>query len=207
MAALIHRIVHRFDARLLACLNMLLFALYCGWSSSYDFFGRGSWFDQPLYSQILEGFCLGGLFVPLTTLFLSGLNAKRQTQAVELGGMLRVLAGGAASPLLGLFWERRAAFHQSRLTESFSLYDRWQANTLTTLQASGLPAGKAVTRLAATANQHAAILALDDAFRLACWLFLGLAALVWLADPVGPAIVKSQDQLRLTKLEELMEEP
>ncbi|MGZ4990951.1 MAG: DHA2 family efflux MFS transporter permease subunit, partial [Methylobacter sp.] len=47
MAALMHRVVHRFDARLLVCINMLLFAVYCAWISSYDFFGRGGWFSQP----------------------------------------------------------------------------------------------------------------------------------------------------------------
>jgi DHA2 family multidrug resistance protein len=207
LAALMHRIVHRYDARLLASLNMLLFAAYCGWSSTFDFFGRGSWFSRPLWSQILEGFCLGGLFVPLTTLFLSGLNAKRQIQAVELGGSLRVLAGGAASPLFGVFWERRAAFHQSRLTESFSMYDHWSSNTLNNMQSAGIHAKQAVAELATTASQHAAVLALNDAFRLACWLFLGLAMLVWLAKPVGPATVTAKDNVRLAGLEDLIEEP
>jgi DHA2 family multidrug resistance protein len=207
MAVVMHRIVHRFDARLLACINMLLFALYCAYSSYFDFFGRGSWFDQPLWTQVLEGFCLGGLFVPLTTVFLSGLTPKRQTQAVELGGSLRVVAGGAASPLFGVFWERRTAFHQSRLTESFSLYDSWNASTLSQLQDAGLHGQRAVARLAATAAQHAAVLALDDAFRLASWLFVGLAALVWFAEPAGPASITAKEEVRLSSLEDLMEEP
>jgi hypothetical protein len=38
MASVMHRIVHRFDARLLVCINMLLFAVYCYWISRYDFF-------------------------------------------------------------------------------------------------------------------------------------------------------------------------
>ena len=48
MASVMHRIVHRFDARLLVSLNMLLFALYCGWISRYDFFGRGGWFTSAV---------------------------------------------------------------------------------------------------------------------------------------------------------------
>ncbi|MDD5125606.1 DHA2 family efflux MFS transporter permease subunit, partial [Methylovulum sp.] len=86
MAGFFHLIVHRYDARLLVCLNMLAFAWFCYLTSSYDFFQRNSWFTNTLWSQLLEGFCLGGLFVPMTTLFLSGLRPKRQTQAVELGG-------------------------------------------------------------------------------------------------------------------------
>jgi len=208
MASVMHRIVHRFDARLLVCINMLLFAAYCGWISSYDFFGRGGWFSQPLWVQVLEGFCLGGLFVPLTTLFLSGLTPRRQTQAVELGGMLRVLGGSVASPLLGIFWERRAAFHQSRLIESFSLHDGWDIETIARLHAAGLHDQLVNAKLAAMAGQHAAILGLDDTFRLAAWLFVGLAASVWLAHPVGPRPASApKDDRRQAALEDLMEEP
>ena len=207
LAALMHRIVHRFDARLLASINMLLFAAYCGWSSRYDFFGRGGWFDQPLWSQVLEGFCLGGLFVPLTTVFLSGLNPKRQTQAVELGGMLRILGGSVASPLFGVLWERRTAFHQAHLSETFSSYDGWQVATMQQLQASALDRQQVIALLSKTASQHAAVLGLDDAYRLSAWVFLGLAALVWLADPARPKQVTRKEDIRLTALEELMEEP
>lgn len=208
MASVMHRIVHRFDARLLISLNMLLFALYCAVSSRYDFFGRGGWFTQPLWSQVLEGFCLGALFVPLTTLFLSGLTPRRQIQAVELGGMLRVLGGSIASPLLGVFWQRRAAFHQSRLIESFSVHDGFDSELVERLHNAGLHDQLATAKLAAVAGQHAAILGLNDTFRMAAWLFLGLAALIWIAKPVGPKQpVNVKEERRQAALEELMEEP
>lgn len=208
VASMMHRIVHRFDARLLVSLNMLLFALYCGLISRYDFFGRGGWFTQPLWAQVLEGFCLGGLFVPLTTLFLAGLTPRRQIRAVELAGMLRVLGGSIASPLLGVFWERRAAFHQSRLSESFSLHDGQSLETIARLQAAGLHDQLATAKLAAVAGRHAAILGLDDTFRLAAWLFTGLAAAAWLARPVGPKPeARPKDDRRLAALEDLIEEP
>jgi DHA2 family multidrug resistance protein len=208
VASVMHRIVHRFDARLLVSLNMLLFALYCTWISRYDFFGRGGWFTQTLWAQVLEGLCLGALFVPLTTLFLSGLTPRRQAQAVELGGMLRVLGGSVASPLLSVFWERRAAFHQSRLIENFSLHDGGSGDIIARLHAAGLHGQLANAKLAGMAGQHAAILGLDDTFRLTAWLFLGLAAVVWIADPVKPKPpVTVKEDSRQAALEELMEEP
>jgi DHA2 family multidrug resistance protein len=208
MASVMHRIVHRFDSRLLVCINMLLFALYCYWTSRYDFFGRGGWFTQPLWTQVLEGFCLGGLFVPLTTLFLSGLAPKRQIRAVELGGLLRVMGGSVASPLFGVFWERRTAFHQSRLVESFSLHDGWTNATIAGLHEAGLHGPVATVKMAALAGQHAAILGLEDTFRLSAWLFVGLAALVWFAGPsrVKPAVSPKEDRRRAA-LEDLVEEP
>ena len=208
MAGFFHAIVHRFDARLLASLNLLAFAAFCWWTSTYDFFGRGSLFSQPLWSQVLEGFCLGGLFVPLTTLFISGLTPRRQIQAVELGGMLRVLGGSLGSPLLTVLWDRRAAFHQSRLAQSLSSYDGFARETMTGLHAVGLQEQAAFAKLAMHASQHAAILGLNDTFRFSAWIFLGLAALVWIARPVGPKPPPTPKRdVRETALEDLMEEP
>ncbi len=208
MAVFFHRIVRRFDARLLASLNMLAFATYCLWTSRYDFFERGSLFSRPLWSQVLEGFCLGGLFVPMTTLFLSRLNPRRQTLAVEFGGMLRVLGGGLGSPLLGVLWDRRAAFHQSRLIETFSTYEASGREVIASLHVSGFQGQTATAKLTAIANQHAAILGLDDVFRLSGWFYLGLAAFVWLAHPVGPKPLASvKEDTRKAALEDRMEEP
>ena len=207
MASVIHKLATKFDARLLISINMLLFALYCTWSSGYDFFQRGSFFAQPLWSQVLEGFCLGGLFVPLTTLFLSGLNTKRQTQAVELGGMLRVLGGSVASPLMSVFWERHAAQHQIRLVDRFAPVDSLSREVVGRLRDAGLHDVLAISKVNALANQHAAILGLNDTFRLAAWLFLGLAALVWLAKPTIPKKLTAKKDLRRVEFEDLIEEP
>jgi len=207
MAAVMHRIVQGFDARLLASINLSLFALYCVANSHYDFFGRASWFDQPLWTQVLEGFCLGGLFVPLTTLFLAGLTPRRQTQAVELGGMIRVLGGSVASPLFGVVWDRRSTFHQNRLIESFSPHDGFARDTLAQLHAAGLNESVATAKLAGMADQHAAILGLADSFRLAAWLFAGLALFVWLADPVRTKPLTPKENIHQEALEDLMEEP
>ncbi|QSA98908.1 DHA2 family efflux MFS transporter permease subunit [Methylococcus sp. EFPC2] len=208
MAAFFHRYAQGRDARLLASLNLLAFAAYCYWTSRYDFFGRSSLFTNVLWSQVLEGFCLGGLFVPLTTLFLSGLTPRRQIQAVELGGMLRVLGGSVASPLLGVLWERRAAFHQSRLAEGLTAYDPLSGAMISTLHSAGLQDAQAVAGLAGVAGRHAAILGLDDTFRFCAWAFIALAALVWLAEPVGrPRRVKRGEATRGNALSSRMEAP
>ncbi len=207
MASVIHKLATKFDVRLLVSINMLLFALYCTWSSGYDFFQRGSFFAQPLWSQVLEGFCLGGLFVPLTTLFLSGLNSKRQIQAIELGGMLRVLGGSVASPLMSVFWERRAAQHQIRLVDNFAPVDGLSREVVGRLRDAGLHDVLAIAKVNALANQHAAILGLNDTFRLAAWLFLGLAVLVWFSHPTKPKKLTPKKEQQRVELEDLIEEP
>ena len=57
-------------------------------------------------------------------------------------------------------------------------------------------------------KQHATILALNDAFLLASYLFLGLAGLVWFAypthQPLHPTLMKELGDIRA---EQIMEEP
>lgn len=208
MATIMHRIVHLFDLRLIASINMLLFSFYCFYNSRLDFFGRGSYFNQPLWSQVLEGFCLGGLFVPLTNIFLSQLKQKRQTQAVELGGMLRILGGSTASPIFGAFWERRSQFHQVRLLENLPLVSHWTDENIQHLVIQTYPKSLIFLKLQEIAKQHAGILALNDCFSLASWLFIGLAAFVWLAKPLTPKPIQSEkENVHLTALEDLVEEP
>jgi DHA2 family multidrug resistance protein len=107
-----------------------------------------------------------------------------------------------------VFWERRAAFHQSRLIEGFSLHDGRAAETIARLHDAGLHGPVAAAKLGAQTAQHATVLGLNDTFRLSAWLFVGLAALVWLAAPAGPkpALSPKEDRRRAV-LEDLMEEP
>lgn len=208
IAAFCHRFMPRYDARWLASLNMLAFAGYCYWTSCYDFFQRGGWFTESLGSQILEGFCLGGLFAPLTMLFLSGLSPRRQAQAAELGTMLRVLGGSVGSPLLAVLWERRSEFHQHRLAETLSAYEPYTRDAIADLEMAGLKEHIATFKLAGLTHQHAAILGVDDVFRSAAWLFLALALLVWLARTAPRTRpITAKQALRENALETLVEEP
>lgn len=76
------------------------------------------------------------------------------------------------------------------------------------MHAAGLHGQLTTAKLVVVAGQHAAILGLDDTFRLAAWLFLGLAAVVWLAKPVGPKPpVAHKEEHHQAALENLIEEP
>ena len=63
------------------------------------------------------------------------------------------------------------------------------------------------SQLAALIKQQAALLALNDAFLLTAFVFLGLAALVWLAHPTHVAYATRVEELREFRAEELTEQP
>jgi len=82
-------------------------------SGMHDFF----W---PL---ILRGIGLGCLFVPLTTIALSGLRGKDIAQGSGLTNMIRQLGGSFGVALIATFIDRRNAYHRSVLVEHISKYE------------------------------------------------------------------------------------
>ncbi|HKK46982.1 MAG TPA: DHA2 family efflux MFS transporter permease subunit [Balneolaceae bacterium] len=81
--------------------------------------GMGDFF-WPL---ILRGIGLGCLFVPLTTIALSGLKGKDIAQGAGLTNMIRQLGGSFGVALIATFIDRRNAYHRSVLVEHISQYN------------------------------------------------------------------------------------
>ena len=209
VTAAMHLLPKELDARLLACLNLLGFAWTFHWLGLFDEPGS---FDQIFWPMLLLGFFLGSFFTPLTRLTLHGLSGNHQIRAAEEAGFLRVVAGAFGITLQGVVLFRRSPVHQLQLAEHFGGRRDASIDVLqgfsSRLTDSGLDAGMVTGKLLGILKQHAAILALNDAFLLASYLFLGLAGLVWLAKPTypprHPTLAKELGDLRA---EEILEEP
>jgi MFS transporter, DHA2 family, multidrug resistance protein len=208
VAVLMHKLPKGLDARLLACLNLLGFAATFYWLGLFD--DPGS-FEQIFWPMLLLGFFVGSFFPPLTKLTLHGLFGNLQIRAAEEAGFLRIIAGGFGITLQGVVLFRRTPFHQLDLADHFggrrfASIDLLQGFS-SRLEASGLDKGLVNGKLLTLIKQHAAILALNDAFLLASYLFLGLAGLVWLAyptyQPVHPTLMEELGDMRA---EEIVEE-
>jgi DHA2 family multidrug resistance protein len=209
VTAVMHMLPKELDARLLACLNLLGFSVTFHWLGLFD--DPGS-FEQIFWPMLLLGFFLGSFFTPLTRLTLHGLSGNHQIRAAEEAGFLRVVAGSFGITLQGVVLFRRSPFHQLQLADNFggrrfASIDLLQGFS-SRLENSGLDSGMVNAKLLAVIKQHANILALNDAFLLASYIFLGLAGLVWLAKPIyppfHPTLAKELGDLRV---EEIMEEP
>jgi DHA2 family multidrug resistance protein len=204
-----HVLPKSLDARLLVCLNLLGFAFTFYWLGLFD--DPGS-FEQIFWPMVLLGFFLGSFFTPLTRLTLHGLSGEQQMRAAEEAGFLRLVAGAFGITLQGVVLFRRTPFHQLHLADNFGGRRFASINLLedfsSRLAASGLDKGLVNGKLLNLMKQHATILALNDAFLLASYLFLGLAALVWFAypthQPLHPTLIKELGDIRA---EQIMEEP
>lgn len=207
--AVMHELCKRVDARLLACLTSLGFAGTLFWIGLFD---DPSSFDQIVWPMLLAGLFLGSFFTPLATLTLHGLSGVHLTRAAEAATLWRIAAGAFGITFQGVMLFRRTPFHQLHLADhfggrafvSFDGLHRFSAR----LERAGLDAGMVQGKLLAFIKQQAAILALNDAFLFASYLFLGLAALVWVASPTHlPLHPSTEGELQEMRAEALMEEP
>jgi len=207
VTVLMHKLPKGIDARMLASLNLLGFAVIFYWMGLFD---DPESFDQIFWPMLLLGFFVGSFFPPLTKLTLHGLSGNQQMRAAEEAGFLRIIAGGFGISLQGVVLFRRTPFHQLDLADHFGGRQFASLDVLqgfsSQLGAAGLDKGMINGKLLTVIKQHAGILALNDAFLLASYLFLGLAGLVWLAyptyQPVHPTLTEEIMDMRAERIME-----
>lgn len=205
MAFFFHEFAKTFDARLLAALSLAGFAATYYWIGLFDHYTAFEWI---FWAHLLEGLCLAGFFVPLTVIMLSGLPARRHPRAVEMAAFLRLASGGFGITIQSILFERRTPFHQSRFVEHLTLLDPVTGDALDRFTAAGYSEQAGWARLARLVTQHAQILGINDVYWVASYICLGLAALVWLADPAKlPAGATPRREVQELAAEELVEEP
>jgi len=148
-------------------------------------FDKEGYFDQIALPIVFFGFSLAAFFAPLSALAIHGLPDARLLRAAEELTLLRTVAGAFGIALQGVVIFRRAPFHQLNLADHFG-GRRFAALDLLSqfsdkLQALGFSADMARSPMGLLIHQEATLLALNDAFLLGAYIFIALAAFVWLA--------------------------
>jgi MFS transporter, DHA2 family, multidrug resistance protein len=179
MAYLFHELAKRFDARWLASLSLMGFAIAYYWTAQFD---RYASFENLFWPQLLQGLALGSFFVPLTTIMLSGLAPERQARAGEIATLLRLTAGGCGIAIQSAILERRIPFYQSHFVERLTPLDPITEDTLAKFTTSGYSTEQATAKLVRLVTQKAAILGINDIYYIASAICIVLACSVWLAD-------------------------
>jgi DHA2 family multidrug resistance protein len=183
VAGIFHEVVKRFDARLLASLNLLGFAAVYYWLSRFD---DPSAFDQLLWPKLFEGICLGSFFAPLTSLLLHGLPPERQWRAAELAGLLRIASGAIGITVQGIVLYHRAPHHMTRFAESHTPFDYSYGQAIDLFSGAGFDEQESVVQLARLGKMQSTLMGINDAFWIASCVFIGLSILVWFAHPTRP---------------------
>ncbi len=173
--------IHRLDARAVASFGLLMFALFAWLSSRFppnvDFWTLAS-------TRLIMGVGLSCLFLPLTTIYLSGLTAEQTAGAAGLASFMRNLGSSFGTSIMTSLWAHKTTAYSAQLAESVSHHNPSTAPYLDQLAQHGLPgpAGLGYVRDVVIGTQ-ASLLATNAVLLTSALLMLSLIALVWWARP------------------------
>ena len=99
--------------------GLLLGAVTSVWLSRMSL-AAGYW--DLFWPQLFQGFALGLLFVPLTTITMAPISRETMGNAASLFNLMRNQAGGIGIAFVTTMLARRRAFHTAVLTTHVSMY-------------------------------------------------------------------------------------
>jgi len=183
---LVARMMARYDARLIATIafaaSAVSYWLRAGLTADASFMAIA----LPL---MVQGISSGSFFIATISILLDGIAQERVPAAAGLSNFARIVAAGFSVSLITTFWDRREAFHQSRLAEMTSGFTPVFNQVLSLLQDLGLSDLGAKAAVSRNMVGQAYLLASVDMFTISAWLCVLGIVLVWLchrAQPHGP---------------------
>lgn len=173
--------IHRLDARWVASFGLSMFALFAWLSSRFapdvDFWTLAS-------TRLIMGVGLSCLFLPLTTIYLSGLSAEQTAAAAGLANFMRNIGSSFGTSIMTSLWAHRTTQYGAQLAESVNLHNPAATDYLDRLAQHGLSAPAALGYVRdVVIGMQASLLATNAVLQVSAALMLGLIGLVWLARP------------------------
>jgi DHA2 family multidrug resistance protein len=172
--------VSRLDPRKLATVAFVGFALVLWMRSNFN---TNATVWVILIPTLLQGAAMAFFFIPLQAIVFSGLTPEELPSASGMSNFVRITAGAFGTSVFTTLWDTRASLHHAQLAESIHRGNDAAMQALSRLGASGLSTEQAQAVLNRMVDQQAYTMAATDLFYLSAMLFLGLIALVWLAQP------------------------
>lgn len=173
--------IHRLDARAVASFGLAMFALFA-WASSrfppdVDFWSLAT-------TRLIMGVGLSSLFLPLTTIYLSGLTAEQTASAAGLANFMRNIGSSFGTSIMTSLWAHRTTQFGAQLAEHVANHHPAATTYLDRLAQLGLAPAAALAYVQNVVMATQASLMATNAVLLAsAALMLGLIGLVWLARP------------------------
>lgn len=177
------RIVKKVDNRLLMSLGFIGLGCSTYLLSLLNLEISPSHISWPL---IMSGFCMGFIFVPLTTLAVSTLRQDQIQQATGLYALLRNLGASVGISVMIAMQSRSAQSHQAILSSHLTPYDpafhqytervRSALHGLSAQAANGAALGAVYSALV----RQATLLSFMDVFRWMALICLACSPLAWL---------------------------
>ena len=173
----------RMDARIIAAIAFL--------ASAVSYFMRASLtadasFEAIAIPLIVQGIGSATFFIATVSILLDGIPENRVPSATGLSNFARIVISGFSVSVMTTLWDRRQAFHQSRLADVVSSAPLPFEGALSSLQGLGLSDLGAKAAVTQEMVAQAYLLASVDLFELSAWLSLASAVLVWFCRGTKP---------------------
>jgi len=172
--------VARLDPRMLTTVAFIGFALVLWMRSNFN---TNATVWVILIPTLLQGAAMAFFFIPLQSIVFSGLKPEQMPSAAGMSNFVRITAGAFGTSVFTTLWDSRASLHHAQLTEQLHRGNDAAMQALSRLGAAGLSPEQASGMLNRLVDQQAYTMAATDLFYLSALLFLGLIAIVWLAQP------------------------
>ncbi len=130
--------------------------------------------------MLVQGIGMTTFFVALVAISLDGIKPERIPSATGIANFSRITASGFAASLTTTLWDRREALHQSRLTETTSVYDPAMQHATQTLHQSGFTDPQSYAMILRMLVNQAYLLASIDFFWISTWLTVAMIGVIWL---------------------------
>jgi MFS transporter, DHA2 family, multidrug resistance protein len=174
------RNIGRFDPRALASISFVFFALVMWIRSGFT---TDADYESIVMPAVVQGIAVAFMFVPLTTILLSGLGPERIAAASGLSSFFRMTAGAFGTSLTTTLWDSRAQMHHAQLAEQISAYSAPSVQADGMLQSQGLGADQSMGLISRLIDAQSYTLAADELFYISAGLFVFLIGFIWLARP------------------------
>jgi MFS transporter, DHA2 family, multidrug resistance protein len=177
VSPLVGRLIGKVDARWMASLGFLAFAI--------SYFMRAEWTADASFAAfvmpgLVMGIGMGTFFVAMISILLDGFAPERVPSASGVSNFLRIISSAFATSITTTFWDRHEALHQTQLAESSSSYSQNLQDAINGLQALGVDSSHAVGVLSQALEHQAYLMSSLDYFWISGWLTLLPLVLVWL---------------------------
>jgi DHA2 family multidrug resistance protein len=190
------RLVRRIDARILVAFGLTLTA-YSLWLMTYFSFEMTAW--PIIVSGVIQGFGLGFVFIPLSTLAFVTLDPRLRTEGTSLFNLVRNLGSSVGISIMAAMLTRNIATGHASLVSRVTLFNDNLTGAGFAPLSFATPAGwEAAARLDGMITLQAAMIAYLDDFKLMFLITLCAAPLLFLlryrpAAPSGgaPAAVRA----------------
>jgi DHA2 family multidrug resistance protein len=183
-APIVGRNLHKWDARIVATIAFVIFALVMGMRSRFT---TDADITAILVPTVIQGIAMACFFIPLVTLTLQGLRPDQLPAAGGLSNFVRITMGSFGTSISTTLWDHRATLHHAQLAEKITAYDPTTTQALAGMQASGMSPEQSLAALNRMVDQQAALMSATDIFYASAMLFLGLIAVIWFIRPAKQA--------------------